>query len=382
MIKNGKKYLVNPAPFVAIVANPKGRRGKTKRRNPLKRGKAGVYVIRKARRNPTEQERKRFPDRYPVSAFERSSSAGKAAYEKARASGKSRAESLKLGSAAAHAEGVRLGIFDAKNPPMKKRSRKKARRSNPLKKRARRSAGGRFTSRKSTRKRNPMSKKTRRRGKSRRSKNPMTRRGGKRRSGRRSTRRMRNPIPVVRELFSSDMLSLGAGVVVGSVGTKMIMNRLVAGDPTTGARAFALPGVNYTVPAAQFYSKNAWILAFYNLAIGGGAGYLLRNQSPRLARGIMIGAVASTISDVLRNTGVISPTGTLQMPGMLAQGVGRNYGPGVGYLPGTNTTFTGPAQRFLAANNVPRPRGMGARVGPGTMAAMQGQSEGAFRGAN
>ncbi len=197
----------------------------------------------------------------------------------------------------------------------------------------------------------------------------------------------RNPVGgFVRELFGPDMLSVAGGVVIGNVGTTMIMNKLVSANPTTGQRSFDLPGVDYSMlanpqTAATFYSKNAWMLAIYKLAIGGAAGYLLRNQSPRLSRGILIGTAATAVSDVLKNTGILSPTGTLSL---MNRGTSRYYPParGAGYLPGTSTRFTGPGQQFLTQNGVPRPRGMGAQVGPATMTNLERQAESAFRGAN
>lgn len=189
----------------------------------------------------------------------------------------------------------------------------------------------------------------------------------------------------VRDLFGPDMLSLAGGVVISSVGTTMIINSLVSANPTTGQRKFDLPFIDYSMlanpaTAGTFYSKNALPLAGYKLVLGGLAGYLLRNQSPRLARGLLIGTVATAFSDVLKSTGFITASGSLS----LTRGAGRNYAAarGAGFLPGTSTRFTGPAQQFLAANSVPRPRGMGASVGPGSMATMERQSESAFRGAN
>lgn len=170
---------------------------------------------------------------------------------------------------------------------------------------------------------------------------------------------MRNPLPVVRELFGPDMLSFAAGVVVANVGTTMIMNKLLTG--TNGVRSFDLPGVDFTAPPATFYSKNAWVLALYKTAIGGLGGYLLRNQSPRLAKGIMVGAVATGISDVLRNTGVLNASGTLGM----GRGAGMFLPRGAStYIPGVPPILSGPATAFIN-NGAPvasRRNGMGAVV--------------------
>lgn len=286
------KYLINPVPYIAIVANPRRSKKKVARRNPMKkrRKKAGIFVIRKATRNPIKKKKRHA---------------------------KKRAASKFL-------------------PAITK---------NPMKTKRRRSR------RKASYKRNPARRSRRRR----------------------SSRRMRNPIRIINDVFNPNMLTLAGGVVIGNVGTTMIINRLVA-PPAGSTRPFDLPFIDYTVPAAQFYTKNAWQLALYKLAIGVGVGYLLRNQSPRLSQGLMIGSVAGAISDVLKQSGVITPAGTIA-------GVGRNFNArGVGFIPGTSTRFTGPAQNFLM-NNVPRPR-VGAAVRSGFTQRTATNAENAFSAAN
>ncbi len=280
MAKFGK-YLVNPVPYLAIVANPKKRRGKKV----------------KMKRNPKKKRAKKRPAPAPLP---------------------------KISSA---------------QPQTQMKSKRRRRRKS-------RSFFG---------KRNPVRRSRRRRS---------------------SSRRVRNPISSnIREMFSPNMLTLAGGVVIGNVGTAMIINRLVA-PPAGSTRPFDLPGVDYTVASAEFYTKNAVALAFYKLAIGIAASYLLRNQSPRLSQGLAIGSVAGAINDVLKKTGVITPTGTIA-------GVGRNFSArGAGYLPGTNTRFTGPAQRFLSpTNGVPRP-GMGAAVRRGFTERTAAKAESAFGSAN
>ena len=157
---------------------------------------------------------------------------------------------------------------------------------------------------------------------------------------------------IVNDFFNPNMLALAGGVVVGNVGTQMIMNRLLTAG-ANGQRPFDLPLVNYATPAGQFYAQNAWILAGYKLVIGIGASWLLKNQSPRLSNGIAIGTVAGAISDVLKTTGVLANVG-----------VGR-YFPSRGtgaYVPGVPSIFTGPAGQFLNGG-APQPgRGTGAIV--------------------
>lgn len=325
-MKKTGKYYINPAPFAMIVANSPGSKRKAKRRNPAKKKSKGpgIFVIRKAKRNPI----KRGPSM----------------------------------------------------PTMKTKRRRKAKRRNPI------SNLGRFAKRKTRRavrkirrkakrsasifSRNPMStKKRRRRGSRRRTRNPISRRGAtRRRSGRRSSRRMRNPLPIVKEMFGPDMITFAGGIVVANVGTTMIMNRILAGDPTTGQRSFDLPLVDYsmlgTANAQTFYSKNAWVLAAYKLAIAGAAGWALKSQSPRLSRGIMVGGVATAISDVLRNANILNAQGTLSMA---RAGTGRGarafLGRGAGtYIPGVPPLLSGPGTAFIN-NGAPMARnGMGAAV--------------------
>ena len=343
-MKPGHKYLVNPpkkkakrsrrknpAPFAMVVANVAGRkrRAKSKRRNPTK-ARAGISIVRMPKKNPAP-----LPD-----------------MKTKRRRNKKRRNPLS-----------NLGRFFEK----KRRNPTKRRSSS----RRRRNSASKISSV------NPMAKRTRKRG-SRRRRNPIARRGARRRNpGRRSSRR-RNPIPVVRELFGPDMLTFAGGVVAVSVGTSMLMNRILAGNPTTGQPGMKLPLVDYTplanpATAGQFYARNAWILAGYKLAIGGLLGYALRNQAPRFSRGVMVGAVATAISDVLKNTGVLNAAGNLQIA---RAGTARNY-PGVaGLVPGVPARLAGgPASAFLR-------KGMSARVNAGTMRSMENQTEGAFRGAN
>lgn len=217
--------------------------------------------------------------------------------------------------------------------------------------------------------------KSRRRGR-RRSRNPSRRRSSRRRSsvvvirnparGRRRSRsrRMRNPVGgAVGEIFNSNTLTLGVGIVAAQVGTNLVLNKLRATEMATQGN---LPGLK---PGQE----SVLAIMLYKLVIGAGVGYLLRNQSPRFSQGMIIGSVAGALSDVLMQSRVLQTAG-----------VAKNFyaRPGMGMIPGTSTRFTGPAQRFLMnSNNVPRP-GMGAAVRPGFVRAAQNQTEGAFRGAN
>lgn len=219
---------------------------------------------------------------------------------------------------------------------------------------------------------NPKMKK--RRSGRRRNRNPSRRRNRRRSSmivirnparGRKRSRsrRMRNPVGVVTDIVNSNTLTLGAGIVTAQVGTNLVLNKL---RRTQMATQGSLPGLK---PGQE----SALAIMIYKLAIGAGAGYLLRNQSPRFSQGLIVGAVAGALSDLLMQSKILQTAG-----------VGRYYGsgrPGAGaYLPGTSTRFTGPASQFLQ-NSVPRP-GMGAAVRPGFVQRAENMSEGAFRGAN
>jgi hypothetical protein len=311
----------NPVPFALVTANPKRRR---------KSKKAGVFIIRKpTTKNPA-----------PVVSMK----------TKRRRSRRKNSPISNLGRFA--------------------KRRRKARRNPSRRRKARRGSPKIFIV-------NPMKKSRRRRSRGR-SRNPMKRRGGYRRNvSRRSSRRRsrssyrRNPIQVVQTLFGSDMLSLGAGVIIGSAGAQTVLNYLQAAD-TAGKRRFSLPGVDYTPlattgGAAAFYEKNAWVLAGYKLLIAGGGGWLLRNQSPRLARGIMLGAIVGAATDVLNNTGMLSGGAFVLNRGTSAYfGPGRGMGRGMAALtPGVSPTFTGPGAGFLnGANGAPMSRGMGRALSP------------------
>lgn len=332
-MKKGHKYALNPVGFAGIVANPKGRsKRKTKKRNPNRaKGKPGMWIVRKAKKNPAK------PAPAPV----------KRAKRKPRR--KPRAKAV---------------------APVKKISQST---NKTMSKTKRRGKG---------RSRNPS-----RRGKARRAARSSARRNPSRRGKRRMGRRSRNPAQIAsygRELFSSDMLSVAGGVVLSGLGTTMILNQAFKTDPTTGKRMFDLPLIDYTplaspATAGTFYSKNVWPIAFYKVLIGGGAAFLLRNQSPRLSRGLAIGTVAGVVSDVLKGTGMLKANGTLALPS--TNGAGRNYpaanGAGRGmrtYVPGVPTIFTGQGSAFLA------PRGAGARVDGKFMTRLPAMVENPFAG--
>lgn len=197
----------------------------------------------------------------------------------------------------------------------------------------------------------------------------MSRRNPARRTNRRRSRgrgifSRRNPgSGVIAEFTSQDMLTTAGGVIVGGIGATLIVDKL-------SKAGSMLPGLDPAKNPSP-YGRTIW-----KAVIAGAAGYLLRHKTPRFAEGLMLSAVAIVGNDVLVQSGVVNQVRT-------AAGVGRFYGarPGMGFLPGTSTRFTGPAQRFLARNNAPRP-GMGAMVGPGFVRKSAAAAENAFGGAN
>lgn len=253
--------------------------------------------------------------------------------------------------------------------PARKKPRRKSRRRNPTVRRKVGALGWRH--KRGTFHYNPVSSaqpskkmKTRRRGR-RRLRNSVRRRTRRRASsvvvirnparGRRRgrSRRMRNPMNgFVGEISNSNTLTLGAGIVTAQVGTNMVLNKLRTSQM---AVAGSLPGLR---PGQE----SALAVAVYKLVIGAGVGYLLRNQSPRFSQGMIIGAVAGAMSDILMQSRVLQA-----IPGASTNGTGR-YFPGArvgSYTPGVPAMFTGPAASFLN-RGAPQPRrGMSAIVNGG-----------------
>lgn len=162
---------------------------------------------------------------------------------------------------------------------------------------------------------------------------------------------------------------LGAGVVIGTVGTNLVMNKILLPN-NVGAIPFALPGVN----TSQANYMNSLPVALYKFALGAGVGYLLRNASPRIAQGITVGAFAGALSSVLQSSNLLSGLpGTNSAPLAITPTVpagtsrylrGTRRGAGA-YLPGVPTTFTGPASGFLQRGGAPMR--FGQRRGTGAM---------------
>lgn len=246
--------------------------------------------------------------------------------------------------------------FSSQNPM--KKSRRKSRRSfarkNPARRKRRRSFARRNPSARRSRLKhvlflNPrMKKSSRRRRRSFASRNPSRRRGFSR----------RNPGGPISTIFNNDTLTLGGGVVIGNLGINLILNKILLPN-AQGQIPLALPGVNTAVAGYM----GTLPVTLYKVLLGGTVGYLLRDRSPRLAQGIIIGTIATAVSDVLRQSNVLSnlPGGSQALTG----GVGRYFngvrGAGA-YVPGVPAIFTGPGGAFLHTGAPAARRGTGALV--------------------
>jgi len=234
----------------------------------------------------------------------------------------------------------------AKSNPMKKsrRRRRSFARTNPVKRRRRRFAKRNPARRRGARIQHMMVFPNSMKRKKRRS---FSRRNPVRRSRRRSFIR-RNPAGGIgATIFDRDTMILAGGVVLGTVGTNYIMNKLLL-PGTTGAVPFNLPGVNFQ----QTGYMNSLPVAAYKFGIGAAVGYLLRNKAPALSQGIVVGAFAGALSSVIQSSNLLSGLpGATTTPTSIstAAGTGRFFRPrGMGAnVPGVPSIFTGPASGFL-----------------------------------
>lgn len=254
------------------------------------------------------------------------------------------------------------------NPAKKKQGRKTSRKSamktrkksrrmfsnrNPVKRRKRRAAMNRVLFLNSPRK-----KSKRRRGFGMR--NPV-----RRMSVRRSFGRSNPSGGFVETVFNKDMLVVGSGVVVGNIGTGLILNKLLLPD-ATGRVPLALPGVDTTKPG---YMQSLPV-AIYRAGIALGAGYFLKDRTPKLAQGIMIGGIAGALSDLVKRSNVLSglqtttPAAATTSTSTAGTGAFLPSPRGVRtYIPGVPPIESGPGTRFLNpnGNRMARP-GVGAVV--------------------
>lgn len=188
-------------------------------------------------------------------------------------------------------------------------------------------------------------------------------RSARRNPSRRRRFSRRNPgSGLIAEFTSPDMLTVAGGIIIGTIGAGIVVNKLT--KPGT-----ALPGLDPAHPSPLY--RTLW-----KVGIAGGTGFLLRGKAPRLAEGLMLSAVAILGSDLLAQSGLLTKINA-------AAGVGRYYGSprGTGsYLPGTSPTFTGPGSRFLAPSSVPMLRrpGTGAALTRATMNRLNGMVENPF----
>lgn len=229
----------------------------------------------------------------------------------------------------------------AKNPARRKRRRKISSKStrNPIMSRKR----------KNRRSRNPARSHSRR-GRSHRRRNPSRRRG--------RIMRRRNPVPILSEVATQENVMTGVGVLAGIAGTRLLVNRLIQGDPTTGARMFDLPGVTYSTATApltqqQFAAKNKIALAIYETLIPAVAGWLTRNVNGPISRGLFQSSIVNLGIAAIRGTDIGTSSG-------LNAFLPRQRGLGTA-IPGVPAMLSGPGTAFITSG-APVPAGLGAAV--------------------
>lgn len=177
--------------------------------------------------------------------------------------------------------------------------------------------------------------------------------------------RKRNPVQIVSDVFSPENISRGAGVLTGVVGTNWLLNTLIQGNATTGARVFDLPGITYSTTGnamsnATFQSTNKIALAFYQVAIPAFLGYFLQKKSQNFSRGMMEAAIVNAGVAALRGTTIGTTAGlSAFLPdsrgGLNARGMRT-------MIPGVPAILTGPATAFLNNGAPAARRGMNAAV--------------------
>ena len=317
-MKKHSKYLRNPAPFALSVINPPKKKHRNaaakKKRNPaaVPLSARSAVVHRKAGEGGGKWHHKK----------------GTFLYNPAKKRRKARRKNPLV------CKHVIVEVPKKKNPPRKLSSsptmkhRKRSRRKNP----------------------SPFMK----RGRSSRSRrNPF-------RSSRKRSRRMRNPVEMLSAIGSPENLAVGVGALAGVVGTPWLINTLMSTD-AAGNRSFNLPGITYPTASnglsnpAAFAAANKVPLAFYSTLLPAVVGYLLRNQAPRFARGVMISAVVNLGMAALKGTSIGTKAGL--------NAYVRSNIPGIKtYIPGVPPMLSGPATAFIN-NGAPVPsRGMNAAV--------------------
>ncbi len=334
-MKKVGKYYRNPAPFALTVVNP-AKKKRRKRRAAVTHLAAGSPAkSRRRKKNPAAVRRKvgtsRWHHKRGTFLYNPAKKRRKNAVRKKR-----RRNPLEIQHV--------IADVPSRNPARKK-IRKKSRRKNP------------------SAKVTPMSKHRKRRRKA--SRNPV-RRATRRRSSRRRNpsrrsflRRMRNPA-VVSDLIDKTNVKRGVGVLVGIGGTRYLVNKLIQGDPVTGARMFDLPGVVYSTPTApltqaQFTEKNKIALAVYETLIPAIAGYFAKRYDNAISEGLLGAAVANAGIAMLRTTQVGQTAG---LNAFLPRQKGLQT-----YIPGVPPMLSGPATAFVN-NGSPVARGMNAAVTP------------------
>ncbi len=171
----------------------------------------------------------------------------------------------------------------------------------------------------------------------------------RRKMHRRSSRRMRNPMGAIREVFPTNVLVVGGVALATNVGLNTLQNWALTPD-STGKLPFKIPGVSYPgdagTTAANFYDKNGYILAFYQALIGGAVAYFARNQGPRVSQGVALGTVITAGSAVVRTAKFVNASGALQLSRGTAAFLPRGRGTQT-YIPGVPPMLSGPATAFI-----------------------------------
>lgn len=319
--RNPAKKVRNPAPFALTLVNPAKKRAAAKRRrtkNPVKSVPLSTRSTGATIRSAKARHHKKGEFRYnPARKLKKRRRKNPLAVKHVIVDGAA------LNRAKKRRKKSRSVL---KNPPMKtrKRSRRKNRSRNPFR--------------------------AVKRGRSRRrNRNPSR---GRRRSG---SRRMRNPMTIIQDGFSMDQLSLAIGSLVGIVGTRYLLNKLIQGD-ATGKRMFDLPGITYSsatnpMTPEQFSVKNKIALAFWETIVPLLAGYFLKGQSPRFSKGLLLSAPVNLGLGLIKGTDIGNKAG---VNAFLPRGTGT-------FIPGVPPMLSGPATAFIQ-NGAPVRRGTSAIV--------------------
>lgn len=185
---------------------------------------------------------------------------------------------------------------------------------------------------------------------------------------------MRNP-PIISDVIAKPNIKRGIGALIGIVGTRWTINKLIQGDPTTGQRMFDLPGVTYSTAAApltqaQFAEKNKIAIAFYEAVLPAVAGYLVRKYDSNITEGLYIATVTNLGIAAVRNTQMGQYAG---LNAFLPRGGMRTM------IPGVPAMLSGPATAFINNGTPVARNGVNAAVNSRWMAQTTGGGPDPFK---